>query len=115
MVKKADPLKEWGTLLQSLTANVANTLNVASLARISSIQNNNIDVQLLAAVNGTPPVLHSVLCLDHITDLKVGDVVLLNYLDLPTDGFFHDGRVFEAKEKRRHSINDAVIVGRLQL
>lgn len=116
MPKKSDPLAAWSSLMKNMQQTINSNLNVSALGRIVSVSGNRTDVQLLAQTDDEPPaILHQVMRLESVGKLSEEDVVLLTFLDLPMGGFFGDARPFEVTESRRHSINDAVIVGKVAL
>lgn len=116
MAKKSDPLSAWSALMKNMQQGISASINVSALGRIVSVMGNQADVQLLAQTDDTPPaILHQVIRLESVGALVEDDVVMLTFIDLPTGGFFGDARPFEVTESRRHSINDAVIVGKVAL
>lgn len=116
MPKKSDPLAAWSLLMKNMQHTISSNLNVSALGRVISVSGNRTDVQLLAQTDDTPPaILHQVMRLESVGTLGEDDVVMLTFVDLPMGGFFGDARPFEVTESRRHSINDAVIVGKVAL
>jgi hypothetical protein len=114
MAHTPDPLKSWGALLNGFADKVAGNLHVSAIGSILSLSENRADVQLLAKLADNVSVIHHCYVLDSIQDLKVGDVVLLLFTDFPLEDFNGENQPYQITVSRRHSINDAVIVGRLR-
>ncbi|MFL4498443.1 hypothetical protein [Weissella sp. MSCH1] len=113
--KNGSPTNDWSNLLGAMTLNAAASVNVSALGRvIRSNSNKTADVQILGQTGDKKPAtIFNAFKLDDVSNLQVGDVVLLLYLDVSLGDYPGKGQIFKVKSKKRHSINDAVIIGRL--
>ena len=113
MAYTPDPLKSWAAFLAALTEKASNNLRVSALASVIVLEENRADVQLLAKTDNQVSVVHRCYILDSVNQLKVGDVVLVIFSDLPLEDFSGSSQPYQVTLNRRHSINDAVIIGRI--
>lgn len=113
--KSRTPTNDWAKLMQALMANVVSSVNVSGLGRVINTDSKKMaDVQILGKTGDKkPPTIFNTMLLDNVTDLKVGDVVLLIYTDVSLSDYSGNGQIYDVKSTKRHSINNAVIVGRL--
>lgn len=114
MAHTPDPLKSWAGFLSALTDKISNSLRVSAIGSVLALEDNRADVQLLAKTDENVSVVYRCYILDSIAQLKVGDVVLVSFTDLPLEEFDGSNRPYQVTLNRRHSLNDAVIVGRLR-
>lgn len=110
--------------LQERTMAYIHVGEFAKVTSIDDIDSGEVNVMPLAGDGDGKPELQSVFILeqakyvpDNLGDdnklsyrkLKVGDIVLVNYLDSDHDNF--QGSEFEVSTDRMHSVNDAIVVG----
>ena len=108
--------------INSLINNMQVKINVAQLGRIVTLNGNKADVQPLAhdlKSDQKRAMLLDVPITRNITDaikaaedtLKVGDAVIVVFLDRSMENWTGDSGDFSLDSGRMHDLNDAVIVG----
>ncbi|MGL5301498.1 MAG: hypothetical protein ACRC9Z_10520 [Weissella confusa] len=109
-----DYLGDWAKMMKDFRRGILSAVNVSLVAKVVAFDGVHASVQPLAQVGEQKPaIINNVYVLDHVVDLKVNEVVFLVISDYPLEDFQHTNNVFTVSVSRRHSINDAVIVGRL--
>lgn len=109
-----DPIKSWNVLLSEISNKNLISLHVSALAKVIDFKGNKADVQLLTSESEQHPVIYNCYLLDSVENLTAGEMVLIVFTDLPLEDFQENNRTYQTNLKRRHSLNDAVIVGRLK-
>lgn len=104
--------------VRTLINNINVGINVAQLGRIVKINGTQADVQPLAhnfADDSKRGLLLSVYMTRTVREAKtapkVGDAVIVLFLDRSLENWTGDGGDFKLDSGRMHDVNDAVIVG----
>lgn len=115
-MRNVDPIKSWSKLFDKLKSKIMRDLHVASIGRVTNVNGNKANVQLLAkeADKDKTATIHNAYILDHVGTLNVGDIVAMVFTDLPLEDFSGDKEVYNLTISRRHSINDAIIIGKVK-
>lgn len=108
---------------KAMAERIQGSIHVGELAKVTSIKDEFASVQPLGSNGSGRSTLNNVYITKQVMyvpkdlnddqptyrKLKVGDVVVVLFLDFDSDNF--DGSNFTVTTSRAHSLNDAVIVG----
>lgn len=101
--------------LHVLPDTIKSEVNVAQLGKVAKLYDDNkkayVEPLALKSNGDKRPVLVGV----HIgrllrNEIKVGDVVLVTFLDRSIANFTGDNKPFELSSNRMHSLNDAFVI-----
>lgn len=110
-------MKEANLFFKKLKESTENGINVSLLARVESINKTKMIADIKPLKKDLPIIQNVPIAMIKVreyfirSNIKAGDIVIVVFSDYSLEGFIDDGKERNLVVEKRHSLDNAVIVG----